>query len=125
MRCASFSAPFPSVSSTEVAMSGHTKRLCVVTLVGVGFATFAGFAQERTREDSLWLHKGRVLGAGATLTQPARSDQAAPRPADRRLRAFSRFSANDAGLRATLRRAPREFSGVGAVVIAVPLPDGA
>ena len=105
-------------------MGGHTRRLCVVTLVGVGLATFAAVAQERTQENSLWLHKGHVLRSGAAITPSTESDQAASRRPDRRLRAFSRFSTNDAALRATLRRAPQESSGSGAVVIAIPLPDG-
>ena len=60
-------------------MSGHTRRLCVVTLVGVGLATFAAVAQERTQEDSLWLHRGHVLRSGAAITQSTPSDQAASR----------------------------------------------
>lgn len=102
-------------------MIGRRTRLCVVTLAGVGLVTFAAVAQERTQQDSLWLHKGRVLGSGAATTQSTGPGQTAP-PA-RRLRAFSRFSANNDALRAMLRRVPREFSG-SAAVIALPLPDG-
>jgi hypothetical protein len=105
-------------------MSARTGRLCVVTLVGVGLAGFAALAQERTQENTLWSHKGRVVRTEAATKQSTRSDQATPRSPEGRLRAFSRFSANDDTLRAVLRRVPREFSGSSGVVLAIPLPDG-
>ena len=105
-------------------MSAHTRRLSVVTLVAVAMATLAGVAQERTQADSLWLHKGRVVTSGPAIAQAARSDQGASRRPEGRLRAFGRFSTNDAALRTVLRRAPREFSGTIGTVMTIPLPDG-
>jgi hypothetical protein len=106
-------------------MSGHVRRVVIVSLAVIGLLPFGAGAQGKARGEGFWVHRGRVAGAAAASQSAAAAAQATPRSPIRHLRAFSRFAADSDVLRATLRSAPREFArSAVTTVIPIPMPDG-
>jgi hypothetical protein len=97
----------------------------ITVLVLLLAAASTAHGQPAQSSDRLWVYRGRgSLEAGAA-TAPRVAQAQANRSITSRLRAFARFSGDDALVRAVLNRAPRESArGAAPLIFSVPLPDG-